>query len=423
MAYFTHAGTSATDLAVPGTFRQDISEYLFNSLAPVNTLLGILRIGAPFGQSVARWVEDKLNTYLVTDVGNSGTSTVQTTQSSGAAGTLLLSNADAAVLDIGYLLADVSATLGGLSSGEQVSVTGKVVGASTTSVQLTRGFNSTTSVTHAASGVWAIINAPIPDGSSLGPDMSRARVPKFNYINRFEGNVIITEEGIDQSLAGYTPGVPDEYRYQFDQRLAEKHRIWNIALVNSKAYIGTNGTAGQSAGDYSTMAGLHSFLDGSWNATSVLYDWTAQGVAPGAIDTAINYCNDQLYRNGARDDWFLAGPRPVRDVGRLYSDRIRIVQDETTRGFAAQTFRSDLGNEYRVLLDAFVQDTAPYAEAYLLDSARVRIRPWLNFMYILSAPTLNDSDATRFIIKTSLEVRNTGTDTGQAHYLVTKMTP
>lgn len=423
MSYFTHAGTSATDLAVPGTFRQDISDYLFNSLAPVNTLLGILKIGAPFGQSVARWVEDKLNTDLVTDVGNSTTSTVQTTQSSGAAGTLLVSNADGAVVDVGYLLADVSATLGGISSGEQLSVTGKVVGATQTTLNLTRGFNSTTSVTHAASAVYSIINAPIPDGSSLGPDLSRARVPKFNYINRFEGNVIITEEGIDQSLAGYTPGIPDEFKYQFDQRLAEKLRIWNKALVNSRAYIGTNGSAGQSAGDYSTMAGLHSFLDTSQNATSVVYNWASQGVAPGQVDTAINFCNDQLYRNGARDDWFLAGPRPVRDVGRLYSDRIRLVQDDTTRGFAAQTFRTDLANEYRILLDAFVQDTAPYAEAYLLDSARIRIRPWLNFMYILAAPTLNDSDATRFIIKTSLEVRNTGTDTGQAHFLITQMTP
>ena len=421
--YFTHAGGSAADLAVPGTFRQDISDVLFNSMAAINTVLGLVKIGAPFGQSVCRWTEDKLNTDLITDVGNSSTSTVQTTQTQGAAGTLLVSNADGAVVDIGFILADVSATLGGISSGEQISVTGKVVGASTTSLQVTRGFNLSTNVTHAASAVWSIIGAPIPDGSSLGPDMSRARVAKFNYITRFEGNVILTEEAIDQANAGYSPGVNDEFGYQFDQRLAEKLRIWNKSIVVSKPYIGTNGSAGQSAGDYSTCGGIHSFLDTTMNATSALYDWSAQGVAPGAIDTAINYCNDQLYRNGARDDWFLAGPRPVRDVGKLYADRIRLVQDDTTRGFSAQTFRTDLANEYRILLDAFIQDTAPYAEAYLLDSARMRIRPWLNFMYILSAPSLSDSDATRFIIKHSFEMRNTGSDTGQAHYLITKMTP
>ena len=235
--------------------------------------------------------------------------------------------------------------------------------------------------------------------------------------------MILTEEAIDQANAGYSPGVNDEFGYQFDQRLAEKLRIWNKSIVVSKPYIGTNGSAGQSAGDYSTCGGIHAFLDTTMNATSALYDWSAQGVSPGAIDTAINYCNDQLYRNGARDDWFLSGPRPVRDVGKLYADRIRLVQDDTTRGFSAQTFRTDLANEYRILLDAYIQDTAPWAEAYLLDSARMRIRPWLNFMYILSAPSLSDSDATRFIIKHSFEMRNTGSDTGQAHYLITKMTP
>jgi hypothetical protein len=167
------------------------------------------------------------------------------------------------------------------------------------------------------------------------------------------------------------------------------------------------------------MFGIRAMLDGTFNASSVVTDFAGRGWTAGQIDQAINDANKALYRNGATPDWALGGPNAAEDVGFLYTDRIRLQQDEKTRGFSAMYFRTSLANELRMLLDGFVQDGSPVGDVFVLDSGRIRIRPQAEmFYYVITAETLRDGDAIRALSKMSLEMRNTGTDLGQAHRLI-----
>ena len=51
--------------------------------------------------------------------------------------------------------------------------------------------------------------------------------------------------------------------------------------------------------------------------------------------------------------------------------------------------------------------------------SRIRIKPFVGqFFYVVTAPSFRDGDAVRCLSKWSVEVRNTGSDTGSAHLLV-----
>ena len=147
--------------------------------------------------------------------------------------------------------------------------------------------------------------------------------------------------------------------------------------------------------------------------------WVTKGYSNGAIFQAVNDANITLFRNGAVADWLVVGPLGAVDVGLTFNDRIRLQQDEMTRGFAANYVRTTLANELRVLLDGYVSDTAGLGDIFLLDSSRWRWRPYAGSMYYtITAETLRDGDQIRALSKLSLEARNTGSDIGQASMLI-----
>lgn len=407
MAALLHAGASSTDLGTAGTKRDDISDYLAACLVLANNVAGSLRIGPEFADSIAQWDEDRLNNDFITDIQAGGM--LATTS-------ITVSAADAAILDIGALLIDTSTTLGGIGNGEMLFVSA----ISGVTVTVTRAYaGSTQNNGHAQNAIYSIIGRPTYENSTLGRDMSRARIRKFNYIHRHEINVNLSSEVIARSKAGYTPGINDELEYQFFNRTQEILRLWNKSCEYSRPSPGTTGTTGFSGGDYSSMAGMRSWLDQTQNATSVIYDFAANGLTTGQVDVAINSVNKLLYRNGTVPDWCVGGPNVGERVGVLYNDRMRLQQDETTRGFAAQYFRTTLGNELRLLVDGFIPDATPVADIFILDSARWRLRPfWEQLFFVITAPTLNDGDTVRALSKLSLEARNTGTDSGQASMLI-----
>lgn len=415
MALLTHSGSGSTDLGTLNTKREDISDYLLASLVPENNFLGLIDIGPEIGDTQFRWLEDALNANTITDASGSGLG--GNTAGPPAAGTITnftLSASDAAIIDIGWVVADEAATsaIGGLPGSEQLQVNSK----SGTTVGFLRGYGNTATQVHAASATYRIIEAPTYENSDLGPDMSRARIVKLNAISRFEINVNISQEQIERALAGYAPGVPDELQYQFEQRLPEMTRRMNQALIYSR--VTSNSAPG--TGDYSTMAGcLQFFQDGTFNGVGS--GNLAQFNQSGSIltDTIINNRNKQLFRNGAMADWVVVGANGAEKLGQLYNDRIRLEQNDRGRGFWAKYFDTSLGNTLRIVMDNAIYDTSPYGMAILLDSGRVRIRPYKNsFFYLIQAPTFRDGDAVRALSKWSLELRNAANDVGYAHSLI-----
>jgi len=421
MALVEGAGTSATTLAVAGTSRIDISEFLAANLVLANNVAGSLRVGPEFSGNfqVCTWNEDKLNANFVTDLTVGGINTT--------AASILVSAADAAVTPVGTILSDGGAT-GGLGGGEQMQVTGQSPSGANVALSITRAYGGTTASIHAQSAVYTHIARPLQQNSDLGPDMSRARVVKYNYIQRQGVDVVLAAEAIESSRRGYTPGVQDELVYQLANRTQEILRLWNTSLIYGSPSYGVGGSVGAAAGDYSTFAGIHKWLDGTFNATSVSINWgaasTINGInspyANGDIFSAVNDANIYLFRQGAVADWLVGGPLAAVYVGKTFNDRIRLQQDEMTRGFAAQYIRTTLANELRVLLDGYVSDTSGVGDLMLLDSSRWRIRPYAGSLYYtITAETLRDGDQVRALSKLSLEARNTGSDIGQASMLIT----
>lgn len=400
MPLFTHSGTSASDLGAAGTIRQDISDDLLASLATENNFLGSLTIGPEFGDPTAlRWVEDALNPTTVKDNTSGGLNNSQTNWT-------VATTADAAILEIGALVIDD--TLGNYQSGEIMQVTA----VSGTAITVTRGYGGTTATTHANGAVFKVISRPLYENSDLGRDLSRPRIPKSNLFQRFSRDVNLSQEVITRARYGYSPGVPDEMKYQYEQRKRELLTEFDLAVLYARQ--AASGTA-STGGDYSTTGGVIAWLDGTLNSTSVAYN------AAGAVisDTIINGQNKYIIRNGAVPEWLFGGTNFVDSTARIYNDRIRIVQDDTTRGFEVQTFRTTMQNTLRLLWDNNIADANTLGLALLLDPERIRWRPFLESLgYSIQAPSFRDGDAVRFIMKGGLEMRNTGSDSGQAHQLI-----
>jgi len=397
LALLIHSGTAAIDLAASGTIRQDISDLLLASLSNENNLLGSLTVGEEFAAEQLFWVEDTLNPYKVTLTSNIAAGTTGTT--------FTVSASDAAVLDVGYIL-EVDASVG-IPGQEQY----QVVTLQGTTVTVARQFGSTATTGNsvASATVLRVVNRPTYPNSDLGKDMSRVRLSKVNYINRFEANVNIDSEQILFSQQGYIPGVTDELAYQTEQRMIELRREMSQALLYSRAQATTS-----PLNEYQTMNGLMSWLDGSVNTTAAPVNAAAAPLS----DTTINASVTNIFRQGGYSNTYASGPNLVAKVGQIYSDRIRLEQSDTNRGFFAQRFIPSMANTHEIINEVYLNDNQGTALLLILDINRLRIRPLIgSFWYMIQAPSFRDGDAVRVLSKWSLEVRNSGTDAGYAHQL------
>lgn len=395
MSLTIHSGTAAIDLNTSGTYRQDISEVLLVSLTPQNNLLGAIQVGAEFAGPQLYWVEDALNQFKIT-----GDTTASMTS---AVTTIIVSQSDASVIKVGYTLQN-DTTVGTLVSAEQLQVTA----ISGNTLTVSRAYAGTAQ-SYASNTVFRVVNAPTYPNSDLGPDLSRARLSKTNYINRFRMDVNLDSEQIIRSHQGYVPGVVDELGYQFQQRYAELLRLIEQAVLYANAPASGNPT-----NDFEQMYGLTAWLDTTANSLASPIT-TSQPFS----DTVLNTTITNIFKQGANSKLIGVGPRMGQILNSLYSDTIRREQSDRVRGFWAQIFDPATANPHEIVMDAFINDTAANALAYVLDPDRIFLRPQLGqFLYTIEAPTMRDGDSISLLSKLSLEVRNSGTDAGYAHQLI-----
>lgn len=395
MALPVHGGTAAIDLNNAGTYRQDISEVLLVSLTPQNNFVGSLQVGAEFAGPQCYWTEDALNQYKIT--GDSVQSMTSTTVS------MNISQADAAVLKTGYLI--VLDTKVGAAAAEAMQITA-IAG---TVLTLTRAFAGT-AISYTSNLVYRVVATPINPNSDLGPDLSRQRLSKTNYIYRSRKDINIDSEAIIRSKAGYVPGIQDELGYQYQQRLAEMLRDINNVALYSYPQASTS-----PLNDFQTMWGMVAFLDGTANSTAVPIT-----TAEAFTDTVLNTMITNIKKQGAVSKAVAVGDRLSQILGALYSDTIRREQSDRVRGFWMNVFDPSMANPHEIIADSFINDTAAFGMAIVFDPDRVFIRPQLGqFLYNIEAPSFRDGDALSILSKWSLEVRNSGTDVGYAHQLHT----
>lgn len=412
MALLLPSGTTSVDLAVAGTYRQDISDLLMAPLYLDPSSLGTWQWGEGFSGNAAfqQWNEEALNPSQVTDatVGGLQIGVIN----------MVLSASDASVLDIGNVLADGGVT-GGLAASERIQILGKgAVSGGQVTLSVLRGAQGTTPQNHAAGAIWLIISQAIGMNSDLGADKTRPRVPKGNYVQREDINVNLAAEVIDSSLQGYTPGVPNEFTKQIKNRVLEKMIILNRSFLYG---IGTpgDGTTGVTAGNYSTAWGVIPMLSNTnFNSSSAAYNFATKWNA-GQLADAINDVNGILFGAGVRPDYIYTPVLGAQSIAQQFKDQIRLVQDETTRGFYVNKIRTLLANELQVIVDGYLSNINGSIDMIIMDSSRMRLRAYEGeAMTLITSPSFRDGDAARIVIKLSAELRNTGSDTGQAHYYV-----
>jgi hypothetical protein len=331
--------------------------------------------------------------------------------------TMLMSNADGAVVDLGYVFMDQSNSP---LTAELIQVTAKTPGATNTTLTVTRSFNGTTATTHATNAIFVVVGTPVQANSDLGIDMSRSPGVKSNLIESFRRDVNISANMLALAQHGLVPGIPNMLGYQLHQRFLELLADMNRSLIFS---IGT--PAGTST-DYQTWWGLLSWfgmMQVNANATAVTLNANNAYLS----DFLINQVVLNIYNQGGEvPDAFAANPIVIDRAARIYRDMFRISQDEIIRGYFVDAFRTSLGTKpIRMIMDGYMPAPTPPATspppiALFLSLDRISLVPFLDQLcYLISAPSFRDGDAISVLAKLTIEPRNTGTDfgyTGQALY-------
>jgi hypothetical protein len=397
MPLTSHAGTASIDLNNNAAYRQDISETVLVSLTPQNNFMGMFQLGAEFAGPQLWWNEDALNQLKIT--GDTAASLAST------AVTVNVSQSDAAVLKVGYIL--TQDTFAGFPAQEQFQITA----VNGTALTVTRAFAGT-AVSYPQNTVFRIVASPINPNSDLGPDLTRQRLIKTNFIHRMRWDVNIDSEQILRSHAGYVPGIVDELGYQFQQRLAEALRQMNNAVLYSYA-----NAAGNPTNDFQTCHGVIAWLDTTANSTAA----PITTVEPFS-DVPLNTMITNIKKQGGVSKAVAVGDALGQVLGGLYADTIRREQSDRVRGYWMNIFDPAMANPHELVVDSFINDTAGQRIAMVVDPDRIFIRPALGeLMYTIEAPSFRDGDAFSLLFKYSVEVRNSGTDAGYAHILHTKL--
>lgn len=410
MPGFAPTGFAPIDYTIGG-IRTELNDALLVALQMRPNLLAALSIG-PYGgggtgigssaqQLIHYWEEDRLNTRQVTELTGGGMTNVQTT--------MVVSNADAAQLGIYNVLADRANSL---LTAEEIQIIGISVGATNTTLTVTRGYNGTTAITHGVSAVFEIIGTPIQDGSGLGADMSRAPGIKGNLIQTIRKDVVITDALAALGRHNMLPGLKNPLAYQTHQRFWEALIDWNRSMIKS---IGTPaGTTTYSQ----TLWGLLSWL--GYNAITANATAVVRNAAGAQLSRRlISQVALDLYGQGAEvPDVLLANHNVVDNIARIYEDQLRLTQSEVVRGFTVDTIRVSIGTKpIKLIVDGYMPDpTLVEGVAAFLDLDRIAIVPFLDRgCFLRTAETPLDAEIMSVIMAMTLEVRNTGADFNQAH--------
>jgi len=296
-----------------------------------------------------------------------------------------------------------------LLTAEFIFIQAKTIGAANTMLTVLRGQLGTTATTHASGVIFEIVATPVPQGSDLGPDMSRSPIIKASLIQTWRRDVIIAGSLVALAKAGMVPGIPNQVAYQLHQRFWEALQDAERSLIKGLA------TPPGTQSEYQTMWGTLPWTGYSTpvpNSTSVLYN--AAGAALTEILLNQPVLNIYLQGGGVPDAIFM-NPIVLDRISRIFRDQIHVRQEEVVRGYTVDTIRTSLGTKPLKLIPSGYYPNPTLVEAVMtyIDLSRGAIIPFLNrFCFLISAPTTKDADIVSLIMQWTYEQRNTGTDIG-----------
>lgn len=361
-------------------------------------------VGAAAMQLLHYWPEDRLNSRTVTDT-TGGINAVVTA--------MTVSASDANNLNPGDVIRDQSQAF---NASEYMQIQGISIAGNTATLTIARGLNGTTPTTHASGAVFEVVMTPTIQGSDFGRDQSRVPGVKNNLIYTIRKDVQITGSLLTLSKHGLVVGMPNVMATQLHNRFLE-------ALIDlERTLIGGIGTPAGTQTEYPTPWGLMAalgFTNPAFNSTSVTFNANNAYLSELLLNSLfINI----LLQGGEIPDCIVGHPVVMDRIGRIYRDQFRLDQRDDTRGFLVRAVQPSVGEQMvRLVMSGYMPGPAPGATTpapvlFALDLDRIATVPFLDqFCYLLAAGTLKDADLISLVMKMSWDVRNTGTDFGQAH--------
>jgi hypothetical protein len=418
LALQSHTGYGTPDITA-GTQVFDYSPVLLASLRLEEAWIAHCPIGKETQDVVAYWEEDSLVGNQVTTTATLATGGVTLTAST-ADLTKVGYNATAGLQRVGAVLQVISGPGGGaagtpVDNGEQVQITA-FPSATTATITRAYGLTADPGSTYPSGAVFKLVGWPLPENSGLGPDQTRARTIRYNFVETFGRDITITRH---QALRQMQT-IDDEMRYQISQRAIEMKREMNDAALFGSPSGTLTGTfpISTGAGDNRTMAGLLYFLRQAGGAAAgATLDSTAEALTAVVLNNLVF----ATWKLGASPRLIVVGGKQERVIQGFGDDKIRIVPDTVIREGFRTLFRTDVGPVLKMVVDGNMSNGADGSVA-IVDQTRIALRPFTQSQFfLLTAPTLNDGDSARLLADWTFECRNAVASL-QAHALHTALT-
>lgn len=205
---------------------------------------------------------------------------------------------------------------------EHIQITG--YNASADTLDISRGFNSTTAVNYASGDLMIGLGTLLPEGSDPEAARSVDRVERFNYTQIF-GPTKVDMTRTERKRRKY--GVANEWAHQTDQRIIENVIGREQAHLYGKRYESTTTKERQ-------MGGFKYWITTNVEATSTQI-----------TEANVNGLLQKCYNNGGIPDVLVANPASLGDLNSLNdSNRVRVEIDDPIRGrMPVSTILSEFG--------------------------------------------------------------------------------
>ena len=356
---------STSFMAAPGAFSStlaakldkiDCSSVLAAVLKADRSLLGHIRMSGAASNIEFNWIEDDLNAVVF----DGCTSVSGSVAVSGFTGSASLGN----ICRDGALIAIRSTTESGVNNFVL-----RVTSATGASTLITASYGGTTYTTVSTTCSWYVISQPYQDIIDASSDISKTRAKKRNFTQIFERAIEITQSRKAMDMEA----VVNELQYQIKNRTLEVKRELDMAVINGIAY----GPAGAFSADieYRTMMGICNYirdpdLDGTREDTSVT-DLNGAALTTTNLNTHLYDMWDLGAFDESSDPIIVVGATQQRVIAAWEKDIRRVEQGERQVGYYRDIFLSDMGKEFPIVLDRWLQ----LDKVIVLDRSRVALKP------------------------------------------------
>ena len=353
----------------------DISPFLSAALILDFNLLGAIgmTMDNPVTDIVYYWLEDELNSDLLTptiSVGTTDTSITITASTAPHVGDYIFVK-DKAVVD---------------STNEVMQVT--TVNSSTV-VTVSRGFNSTAASIATTSTLALVRNEQ--EFSDIGTDSTLMPDVPLNYTSIITGRDIQIS-GSQLARVMSATAMADQVAHQLENRLIEWKRDFTRSLLYSTKIGAGSSTA------YHTFGGVRYAINTGLGGKTGQTDTTAAALSMTYLNTVNKKCVDQ----GDYPDLLVIGTDLVNSVNAIDSSNRRMLESDNRAGYMINYLTLGQGNDVQVVVDARVNT----GDAFLLSKKRIVPRPLQGrALFTLAGQDWIDGKKRRILGEWGLEIR------------------